>query len=67
MKIPPSPEKSPPEASAVHLECDRSFLLFAGAVLVAIALAFKSELLGEGQVWVLALGLVVVAAPALLG
>src|SRR6202166_4277241 len=67
MKIPPIPEKAPPTANAVHLERDRSFLLFAGAVLVAIALAFKSELLGEGQVWVLALGLVVVAAPALLG
>jgi hypothetical protein len=67
MKIPPLPEKAPPTANAVHLERDRSFLLFAGAVLVAIALAFKSELLGDGQVWVLALGLVVVAAPALLG
>jgi len=36
-------------------------------VLVAIALGFKSELLGPGQVWALALGLVVIAAPALLG
>jgi len=34
---------------------------------MAIALGFKSELLGEGQVWALALGLIVVAAPALLG
>jgi|GEM_PF-1021310 len=67
MKIPPAPEKAPPASTAVHLERDRSFLLFAGAVLMAIALAFKSELLGEGQVWVLALGMVVVAAPALLG
>src|SRR3984893_9185682 len=67
MKIPPIPEKAPPTANAVHLERDRSFLLFAGAVLVAIALAFKSELLGQGQVWVLALGLIVIAAPALLG
>src|SRR6476646_9739991 len=67
MKIPPSPEKAAPAATAVHLERDRSFLLFAGAVLVALALAFKSELLGEGQVWVRALGLVLVAAPALLG
>ncbi len=67
MKIPPSPEKSAPAATAVHLERDRSFLLFAGVVLMGLALAFKSELLGEGQVWVLALGLVVVAAPALLG
>src|SRR5487761_1047611 len=67
MKIPPSPEKSPPTANAVHLERDRSFLLFAGVVLTAVALAFKSELLGQGQGWGLALGLVVVAAPALLG
>src|SRR6266850_7959407 len=67
MKIPPSPEKAMPAAAAVQAERDRSFLLFAGAVLVAIALGFKSELLAEGQVWALALGLVVVAAPALLG
>lgn len=67
MKIPPSPEKALPAATAVRSERDRSFLIFAGVVLVAVALGFKSELLGEGQVWVLALGLVVVAAPALLG
>ena len=36
-------------------------------VLVAIALGFKSELLGQGQVWALSLGMVVVAAPAILG
>jgi hypothetical protein len=67
VKIPPSPEKALPAATAVRSERDRSFLIFAGVVLVAVALGFKSELLGEGQVWVLALGLVVVAAPALLG
>src|SRR5450759_1637913 len=67
MKIPPSPEKLAPAATAVHLERDRSVLLFAGVVLMGFALAVKSELLGEGQVWVLGLGLVVVAAPALLG
>jgi hypothetical protein len=67
MKIPPSPEKAVPAAAAVSSERDRSFLIFAGVVLVAIALGFKSELLGEGQVWALALALVVVAAPALLG
>jgi len=54
-------------ATAVTGERDRSFLVFAGVVLVAIALGFKSELLGQGQVWALALGLVVIAAPALLG
>jgi len=68
VKIPPVPaERLAPAASAAKSERDRSFLIFAGAVLVAIALGFKSELLGQGQVWALALGLVVVSAPALLG
>src|ERR1700693_1293800 len=67
MKIPPSPEKTAPAFTAERSERDRSFLIFAGVVLMAIALGFKSELLGEGQVWALALGLVVVSAPALLG
>jgi Protein of unknown function (DUF5656) len=67
MKIPPSPEKVAPAFTAERSERDRSFLIFAGVVLMAIALGFKSELLGEGQVWALALGLVVVSAPALLG
>ena len=68
MKTPPAHEdRSSRIAVAVTSERDRSFLVFAGVVLVAIAIGFKSELLGEGQVWALALGLVVVAAPALLG
>jgi hypothetical protein len=67
MKIPPSPEKAAPSASVATSERDRSFLIFAGIVLMALALGFKSELLAEGQVWALALGLVVVAAPVLLG
>ena len=67
MKIPPTPEKASPTAEARSSDRDRSFLVFAGIVLMAIALGFKSELLGEGQVWALALGLIVVAAPALLG
>ena len=68
MKTPPIPaERLAPYASGRKSERDRSFLVFAGVVLVAIALGFKSELLGQGQVWALALGLVVVAAPALLG
>jgi Protein of unknown function (DUF5656) len=67
MKIPPSPEKAAPADSTASSERDRSFLIFAGIVLMALALGFKSELLAEGQVWALALGLVVVAAPALLG
>jgi hypothetical protein len=68
MKIPPIPaERLAPATTAVKSERDRSFLIFAGVVLVAIAFGFKSELLGQGQVWALALGLVIVAAPALLG
>jgi hypothetical protein len=68
MKLPPMlAEKVVPTVSAAKSDRDRSFLIFAGIVLVAIALGFKSELLGSGQVWALALGLVVVAAPALLG
>src|SRR6266850_1943810 len=68
MKTPPIPaERLAPTTAADKSERDRSFLIFAGVVLVAIAVGFKSELLGQGQVWALALGLVVVAAPALLG
>ena len=60
-------EKAVPTDSADRAERDRSFLIFAGIVLVAISLGFKSELLNPGQVWALALGLVLIAAPALLG
>src|SRR2546427_12436243 len=68
MKTPPTPEDRYLRTTAVvPTERDRAFLVFAGVVLVAIALGFKSELLAQGQVWALALGLVVVAAPALLG
>ncbi len=68
MKLPPVlAEKAFPADGASRSERDRSFLIFASVVLVAIALGFKSELLGPGQVWALALGLVVIAAPALLG
>ena len=68
MKFPPaSHERVAPRASADQSERDRSFLIFAGVVLVAIAFGFKSELVGSGQVWALALGLIVIAAPALLG
>jgi hypothetical protein len=68
MKLPPVLiEKVAPADGAAKSERDRSFLIFASVVLVSIALGFKSELLGPGQVWALALGLVVIAAPALLG
>src|SRR5262252_7763364 len=68
MKLPPAvAEKVIETDSAVKAERDRSFLIFAGVVLMAIALGFKSDLLAQGQVWALAIGLVVLAAPALLG
>ena len=68
MKLPPVlVEKVVAADGASKSERDRSFLIFASVVLVAIALGFKSELLGPGQVWAFALGLVVIAAPALLG
>src|ERR1700736_5972927 len=68
MKTPPIPaERVAPTSTAAKSERDRSFLVFAGVVLVAIALGFKSELLGQGQVWALGLFLMIVAAPALLG
>ncbi len=68
MKTPPAQEEKYARSTVVVAsERDRAFLIFAAVVLVSIALGFKSELLGQGQVWALALGLVVVAAPALLG
>jgi hypothetical protein len=68
MKTPPVPaERLTPTATVSAADRDRSFLIFTGVVLAAIALGFKSELLGQGQVWALSLGMVVVAAPALLG
>src|SRR5450830_1045493 len=68
MKNPPIPaDRLTPATGVAKSERDRSFLFFTGVVLVAIALGFKSELLGQGQVWALGLGLVIVAAPALLG
>src|SRR6202165_1110477 len=68
MKTPPIPaERLTPAATISAADRDRSFLIFTGVVLAAIALGFKSELLGQGQVWALSLGMVVVAAPALLG
>src|SRR2546430_16551339 len=68
MKLPPVlAEKVVPAASAARAERDRSFLIFAAVILMAIALGFKSELLGPGQFWALALGLLVHAAPSFLG
>ncbi len=73
MKVPPAPAhrvlRANGAAAAVPVrgERDRSFVIFAGFVLAAIALSFKSELLAEGQVWVLGLALILLATPALYG
>jgi len=68
MKTPPvSEERFTRTAIVVKAERDRNFLVFAAAVLAAIALGFKSELLNEMQVWALAFGLVIVASPAVMG
>jgi hypothetical protein len=48
-------------------ERDKRFLVFVGLVLVAISLGFKSEMVSPPEVWGLGLGLMVLAAPALLG
>ena len=57
MKTPPGQRDTPVRAIPVAQgEHDRRFLVFAGIVLVAVALGFKSELLTANQVWVLGLG-----------
>jgi len=68
MKTPPGLREAPARlVTAVEGERDRRFLVFGGVVLVAIALGFKSELLAQNQVWALGLGLIVLAAPVLVG
>src|SRR6266702_2402123 len=65
MKLPPVlVEKVAPADTVARSDRDRGFLIFASVVLVALGLGFKSELLGAGQVWALALGLVVISATA---
>ncbi len=68
MKFPPPPDvrlARPP--SKADDQRDARFLVFVAAVLVALALGFKSELVAPGQVWGLGAGLLVLAIPALLG
>jgi hypothetical protein len=48
-------------------ERDKRFLVFVGLVLVAIAMGFKSEIVGPAQVWGLGIGLLVLATAALMG
>jgi hypothetical protein len=67
VKTPPGHRETPVRAvPIVQGERDRRFLVFAGIVLVAIALGFKSELLGPAQVWAVGFGLIVLAAPVIL-
>jgi hypothetical protein len=66
VKTPPPPDVQVPAAPAVSDRRDARFLVFVAAVLVALALGFKSELIAPGQVWILGAGLVTLAAPALL-
>ncbi len=65
MKLPP--RFDPPARTAVLAKGrDLRFLGFVGAVLAALALGLKSELVSPGQVWWLSCGLVVLAVPALI-
>ncbi len=67
MKIPPSNDPRISTSLVAPAERDRRFLIFIGAILIALALGLKSELVPTGQVWGLAAGLLVVAVPALIG
>ena len=67
MKTPPGLREAPARVvPVVQGERDRSFLVFAAVVLVAVGIGFKSELLAQNQVWVLGFGLIVLASPVLL-
>jgi hypothetical protein len=67
LKTPPPTEDQVLALSPRRDQRDRRFLIFVGIALVAIALAFKSELIPAGQIWLLATALVVLSAPALFG
>lgn len=68
MKTPPPQDHAVVRAAdPPALDRDARFLVFVAAVLVALALGFRSELVGPGQVWALAAGVVVLSVPALFG
>jgi hypothetical protein len=50
-----------------HSRRDQRFLVFVGIALVAVALGFKTELAGGLAVWTLALSLLLLAVPSLVG
>ena len=67
MKTPPPIEDwVEPDGGARHVERDRRFLVFAGLILVALALGLKSELVAPGSAWWLAVALLAVSIPATL-
>jgi hypothetical protein len=63
---PPIDEWVEPDPLARHVERDRRFLVFAGLVLVALALGLKSELVAPSSAWWLAGALLLVSVPAVL-
>jgi hypothetical protein len=67
VKIPPPRDDAYARSLEVPSDRDRRFLVFAGAVLVAVALGFKSELVAPSEVWGLGAGLLLLSVPALLG
>jgi hypothetical protein len=67
VKTPPPAEMHLLPALPARAERDRRFLVFMGLLLVAVSLGFKSELIASSQVWLLAAGLVLLAAPAVFG
>ena len=66
MKTPPPPDLHLSVSARVDDRRDSRFLVFVAAVLVALALGFKSELVAPGAVWGLGAALLVLAFPALL-
>ena len=64
MKLPPRQDPRVP-VTVLQDTRDLRFLVFVGAVLGALALALKSELVAPSQVWWLCWGLVALATPAL--
>ncbi|GAC1656090.1 MAG: hypothetical protein NVS9B1_10580 [Candidatus Dormibacteraceae bacterium] len=66
MKTPPPNDLHLPAVLPARFERDRRFLVFAGLVLVALALGLKSELIAPDRAWVMAAGLLAVGVPAIL-